>query len=125
MSGAHPPRSDEETFRRLVLPGVYNVKLVGVRNAVGRPNEVTKRFVFRITKGQFKNIPLCYFATINGKDQNFHLKFILHFLRYSFNSVEDINLKDVRERYCKLKVRHREKNGRVYPEIYGFMYSEE
>jgi len=110
-------------FPELVLPGIYDAKLVGLRNARGHPCEVTKRFVFRITRGECKNIKLCYFAAVNGQDQNFHLKLVLHFLGCRFDSVDDVDLKGVEKRRCQIKVRHRERNGRVFPEIYGFAYS--
>lgn len=116
---------DRSMFSDLVLPGAYDVKLVGLRKARGRPGEVTKRFVFRITRGEFKNRKLCYFAAVNGQDQNFFLKLVLHFLGYSFRSTEDIDFEDLTGRRCRIKIEHRKRDGRIFPQIIGFEFADD
>jgi hypothetical protein len=114
-----------EVASDLTPAGRYDVKLVKVRNARGRPGEVTKRFVFRITAGCFKNRVIPYFTAVDGRDHNFFLKLVLHFLGYSFRSTEDIDFKRLKDRKCRVKIEHRERNGRIFAQIVGFEFADD
>jgi len=109
----------------LIPPGTHDAKLVGVRNAPDRPGEAVRRFVFRITRGECKNGVCSYFVSLNGRDQNFFLKLVLHFLGYSYKSVEDLDFKNLIGRRCRIKIRHRERDGRIFPEIFGFEFADD
>lgn len=113
----------DKPVQGLIPQGAHEAKLVGLRNARGRPGECVKRFVFRISRGECKNAPYSYFVALNGRDNNLALKLVLYFLGYNFRSVETVNFDDVVERRCKIKIRHKKRNGRVFPEIYGFDFS--
>jgi hypothetical protein len=109
----------------LTPAGRYDARVVGVRNARGRPGEVTKRFVFRITAGRFKSRVIPYFIAVDGRDRNFFLKLVLHFLGYSFRSTKDIDFKRLEDRKCRVKIEHRERNGRILAQIVGFEFADD
>lgn len=125
MLTSPPDICEREVVFGLIPPGRFDAKLVGVRNARGRPGEKTKRFVLRITRGECKNRDCSYFVAVNGRDQNFFLKLVLHFLGFSFRSTEDIDFGDLIGRRCRIKIEHRERNGRVFPQIVGFEFADD
>jgi hypothetical protein len=126
----NPCISPPDVLETAVVPGLmpegqHDAKLVGIRNARGRPGEKTRRFVFRITSGECKNKICSYFVAFNGRDQNFHLKLVLYFLGYGFRSTEDIDFEDLIGRRCKIKIEHKERNGRVLAQIVGFEFADD